>query len=316
MNPNVDKLEHALTLDGISAATHLEAVLQTAELYRLTSSQAAKIVAKGGEPARRILRRKKGFAGSGSCGQLPSPGRDPRRQPQPDAHLGAMEASETDTVSAQVCTPPPALSVTRLPEQRGSRATAPTFQTTARPCSLEARPRSPVAREGLPLGEDVGAVTLNLTRTLVQWRGRKPTRFLHRYAPKSRRALELENARDRSCAPAPSCSTQRPTSARPSGRPAGEDGDRRERRTTRTATAPPCWGCEAYQWRPPATLPGDSFGSDSAVSRILKRSGTERRRSICSHTRPRQPKVHPVHAVPACARPAPQPFQRRCCLPA
>ena len=44
MNPSPTKSEHALTLDGQSARPSLDAVLKTAELYRLTADAAAAIV--------------------------------------------------------------------------------------------------------------------------------------------------------------------------------------------------------------------------------------------------------------------------------
>ncbi|MFN0063233.1 MAG: type II toxin-antitoxin system HipA family toxin [Myxococcaceae bacterium] len=46
MNPNPDKQEHALTLDDASAEPRIDTVLETAELYRLTSTEAEKIVSQ------------------------------------------------------------------------------------------------------------------------------------------------------------------------------------------------------------------------------------------------------------------------------
>jgi serine/threonine-protein kinase HipA len=44
MNPNASKLEHALSLDGKSAAPDMDAVLDTAAFYRLTDREAKQIV--------------------------------------------------------------------------------------------------------------------------------------------------------------------------------------------------------------------------------------------------------------------------------
>ena len=44
VNPNVHKLEHALTLDGSSAAPNLDVVLATAGLYRLGDAAAKRLV--------------------------------------------------------------------------------------------------------------------------------------------------------------------------------------------------------------------------------------------------------------------------------
>ena len=46
MNPSLAKAEHALTLDGASAAPNMNAVLNTAELYRLERASAQAIVAE------------------------------------------------------------------------------------------------------------------------------------------------------------------------------------------------------------------------------------------------------------------------------
>jgi serine/threonine-protein kinase HipA len=44
MNPNIHKMHHALTLDGKTAAPNLQAVLNCADMYRLTQSKALGIV--------------------------------------------------------------------------------------------------------------------------------------------------------------------------------------------------------------------------------------------------------------------------------
>jgi len=44
MNPSLAKSEHALTIDGSSAAPSIETALQTAELYRLAKGPARAIV--------------------------------------------------------------------------------------------------------------------------------------------------------------------------------------------------------------------------------------------------------------------------------
>jgi serine/threonine-protein kinase HipA len=46
LNPSIDKHEHALTLDGASADPSIDAVLDTAEFYRLTASQARTVVSE------------------------------------------------------------------------------------------------------------------------------------------------------------------------------------------------------------------------------------------------------------------------------
>ena len=44
MNPNLDKHEHALTLDGTSSEPNLDVALETAELYRLTRKAAERVI--------------------------------------------------------------------------------------------------------------------------------------------------------------------------------------------------------------------------------------------------------------------------------
>ena len=44
MNPSLAKTEHALTLDGASASPRLQAVLETAEFYRLARAPAQALV--------------------------------------------------------------------------------------------------------------------------------------------------------------------------------------------------------------------------------------------------------------------------------
>jgi serine/threonine-protein kinase HipA len=46
LNPNVEKHEHALTLDEASAEPRVDTVLETAEFYRLTSTEAGRIVSQ------------------------------------------------------------------------------------------------------------------------------------------------------------------------------------------------------------------------------------------------------------------------------
>ena len=46
MNPNPSKAEHALTIDGTTAAPDLDAALETADLYRLGPSPADRVVAQ------------------------------------------------------------------------------------------------------------------------------------------------------------------------------------------------------------------------------------------------------------------------------
>jgi serine/threonine-protein kinase HipA len=46
LNPNLDKREHALTLDGASAEPSVDLVLETAEFYRLTPKAAERLVAQ------------------------------------------------------------------------------------------------------------------------------------------------------------------------------------------------------------------------------------------------------------------------------
>lgn len=46
MNPNREKHEHALALDEASAEPRLDTVLETAEFYRLTSTEAKKIISQ------------------------------------------------------------------------------------------------------------------------------------------------------------------------------------------------------------------------------------------------------------------------------
>lgn len=43
LNPNLDKHEHALLLDEASAEPHIDAVLATAEYYRLSAKQAGEV---------------------------------------------------------------------------------------------------------------------------------------------------------------------------------------------------------------------------------------------------------------------------------
>lgn len=43
MNPNPNRAEHSLTLDGVTGAPRLEAVVETAELYRLDEAEAKRI---------------------------------------------------------------------------------------------------------------------------------------------------------------------------------------------------------------------------------------------------------------------------------
>lgn len=65
----------------------------------------------------------------------PSPGGGPEQAPQPDLHLGAIERSETDTVSAQRCTP---AGCALEPELRGAGRGAPPSLCATAPSLLDA----------------------------------------------------------------------------------------------------------------------------------------------------------------------------------